>query len=285
MTKDTKPKARKPGIYFDLPNEEYHASDGISKTGLWTIDQKTPAHYKFAVRKETNAFDMGEGCHLAILQPNLFEKRVHRGPENRRGNDWKDAVEGCKIEGKLLLTAGDYDSVLAIRDAVHANSWINSIITGGKPMIEASGYWTDPETGALCRCRPDFYREDLATIIDVKSTVSAHPDAFARSVINYGYHAQEAFYSDGWQALGKPLDAFAFIGWEKTAPYAFSVYELPPAIVEEGRAIMRKSLTTYAECQKANNWPGYPEGVQELPIKRWAYRLTAAPDVLDQEAA
>lgn len=284
MTKSKLP-SMKPGLYYNMPNEDYHQGPGVSKSGLWTIHEKTPAHYKFAVREETKAFDFGEACHLAILQPQLFEKRVYRGPEDRRGNKWKDAAEFCTVEGKLILTAGDFDGVLAIRDAVHANAWINSIVTGGKPMIEASGYWYDEETGALCRCRPDLYREDLGIIVDVKSTMSAHPDAFARSVVNYGYHSQEAFYSDGWNAIGKNLQGFVFLAWEKKAPYAFATYELPPAIVDEGRAVMRKALATYAECEKANNWPGYTEGVQELPIQRWAYRLTRAPDVLDQEVA
>ena len=128
----------KPGIYQGIPNESYHAGPGISKSGLWTIHTKSPAHYKFGVRKETNAFDFGEACHLAILEPNDFEKRVIRGPEDRRGNKWKDQLEACALDGKLLLTAGDFDGVLAIRDAVHANSFINNIITQGKPLVEAS---------------------------------------------------------------------------------------------------------------------------------------------------
>lgn len=268
---------RKPGIYRGLSNEAYHDGPGISKSGLWTISQQSPAHYKFAPRKETKAFDFGEACHLAILQPNLFEQRVVRGPDDRRGNKWKDMVEACALDKKLLLTSGDYDGVMTIRDAVHADPWINGIITGGKPEIEASGYWVDPETGALCRCRPDLYREDIGLILDVKSTVSAHPDAFARSVVNYGYHAQEAFYSDGWSMLGRRVEAFAFLAWEKSEPYTYAIYELPPAIVDEGRAIMRNAMARYVECQRDNRWPGYGEGVQELSFKRWAYRLTEAP--------
>ncbi|MGY4333172.1 hypothetical protein ACVWWG_007589 [Bradyrhizobium sp. LB7.2] len=275
----------KPGVYLKLDNEAYHAGPGISKSGLWTVETKSPAHYKFGERKESKAFDFGEACHLAILQPNDFEKAVVRGPEDRRGNKWKDVAEVCKADKKLLLTSGDYDGVLAIRDAVHADPWINSIITSGDGVNEASGFWIDPATGELCRCRPDRYRRDLKLILDVKSTVSAHPDAFAKSVVNYGYHAQEAFYTDGWQACGQEVEAFAFLAWEKTSPYAFAVYELPPSIVEEGRAMMRKALDTYATCRKANHWPAYGDGVQELSFKRWNYRLTQAPDVLDQEIA
>lgn len=274
-----------PGIYEGISSAEYHAGAGISKSGLWSISTKSPAHYKFEERKDSVAFDFGEAAHLAILEPEQFEAKVLRGPEDRRGNKWKDYVEAAAINGMLLLTAGDYDDVLALRDAIHADAWLNGIITGGSPMVEASGYWTDPATGLMCRCRPDLYREDLGVILDVKSTQSAHPDAFARSVINYGYHAQEAFYTDGWNALGKPVNGFVFLTFEKKTPYAKAVYELPPSIVDEGRAIMAQAMQTYAECSATGNWPGYSDGVQELSFKRWSYRLTQAPDALEEEAA
>lgn len=272
-----------PGIYPDIPNEAYHAGPGVSKSGLWIIDQQTPAHYKFGVREEKHHFDFGEACHLAILQPDLFEKTVVRGPEDRRGKKWTDAAEWCALEGKLILTASDYDATLTIRDTVHADQWLNAIITGGKPIIEASAYWRDEATGTLCRCRPDLYREDLAIQLDVKSTASAHPDAFARSVVNYGYHAQEAHYTDGWRNF-KPVEGFAFLAFEKKPPYAFAVYELPPSIVDEGRAIIRKSLETYAAAEASGQWPAYGAGVQELSFKRWSYRLTDAPTGPDGEA-
>lgn len=276
---------RKPGIYLNLSNEDYHAGPGVSKSGLFTIADKSPAHFKFGKRKGAKEFDMGEAIHLAVLQPNEFEKKVVRGPDDRRGNKWKDQVEACALDNKLLLTSGDFDNTLAIRDAVHADPWINSILTGGEPMIEASGYFTDPVTGELCRVRPDFYRKDLKGILDVKSTKSAHPDKFSRSVIDYGYHAQEAFYSDAWQSLGMPVEWFAFLSVEKEEPFAFAVYELPPALVEEGRVMMRKALDTYAACKKANHWPAYGDGVQELAFKRWAYRHTEAPSDTDEQAA
>lgn len=281
----------KPGVYLKLDNEAYHAGPGISKSGLWTIDQQSPAHYKFPPEKDEEATQavaaksFGTAAHIAILEPERFEQAVHRGPENRRGNNWKDAEEYCAMEKKTLLIASAYDDVLAIRDSIHADPKINSIITGGKPVVEASGFWIDEETGELCRCRPDLYRKDIRLVLDVKSALSAHPDAFARSVINYGYHSQEAFYSDGWGACGQKVEGFAFLVWEKKSPYAFAVYELPPPIVEEGRAIMRKALNTYAECRKANRWPAYGEGVQELSFKRWHYRLTEAPSDLDAEVA
>ena len=281
----------KRGIYQGIPNEAYHAGPGISKSGLWTIHTKTPAHFKFppprdeeTTAKKANK-DFGTAAHVAILEPEDFEARVMRGPEDRRGNKWTDAVEYCRLENKTLLVQSAYDQVLAIRDAVHANSYINGILTGGKRMVEASGYWIDRKTGRLCRCRPDLWREDIGVMVDLKTALSARPDDFARSVVNYGYHAQEPFYSDGWGELGKTVNGFLFLAWEKESPYACGLYELPPSIVEEGRQIMRKALDRYAECEKSGTWPGYPEGVQELSFKRWHYTEIEAPDALDSEAA
>lgn len=284
----------KPGVYRGIPNESYHAGPGISKSGLWTISTQSPAHYKFPPPRDDDsaaaraAKDFGHAAHTAILEPEAFEARVFRGPDDRRGNKWKDAEEICRAENRTLLIASAYDDVLAMRDTVHADPWINSIITGGKPLVEASGYWIDPDSGMLCRCRPDLWRDDLGIIVDLKSTLSAHPDAFARSVVNYGYHAQEAFYSDGWGILhagghvSRPVAGFVFLAWEKKSPFAYGVYELPPSIVDEGRVAMRKALDTYAGCCKADRWPAYGDGVQELSFKRWAYRHTDAPE---QEAA
>ena len=279
----------KPGIYQGISNEEYHSGPGISKSGLWTIHTKTPAHFKFPPVKEETAQqraakDFGTAAHLAILEPEDFEKKVVRGPADRRGNKWSDLEEACKLDGRLLLVAKAFDDVLAIRDAVHADAWINAILTGGKGVNEATGYAIDPITGELVRVRPDRWREDLGIIIDVKSTKSAHPDKFPKSVIEYGYHAQEAFYGDVWANLGKTVNGFVFIAWEKESPYAKAVYELPPAIVEEGRAIMRKSLDTYHACKSANRWDAYSDGVQELKFKRWHYQETEAPDDLDEAA-
>lgn len=274
---DMTPTISTTGIVSDLDNEAYHAGPGVSKSGLWKIYTQSPAHYRFAERKDTTAFDFGTACHTAILEPEHFEARTMKGPTDRRGNNWKDAQAEATNTGRVLLAAGDYDKVMIIRDAVHADAWLNALIVSPHSRVEQSAYWIDEATGVLCRSRPDLYREDLGIMVDVKSTLSAHPDAFARSVINYGYHAQEAWYSAGHRANDKPVEGFVFLAWEKDTPFVTARYELPPSIVAEGDAIMRRSLETYATCQQADHWPGYANEITELSFKRWSYQETQAP--------
>lgn len=266
-----------PGIYDTISNDAYHSGPGISKTGLWTIYKNSPAHYRFGEREEKNVFDVGQAIDSAILEPEKFEATVFKGPADRRGNKWTDAVAEANNLGKLLLTAGDFEDVLMVRDAVHADPWVNAIIANSNAVVQQSAYAIDPVTGVLVRCRPDLRRPDLALKVDLKSARSAHPEAFARAVIDYGYHAQEAHYTDTWVDAGGEAEAFAFLVVEKKAPFAFAVYELPPSIVEEGRAAMRKALNQYADCLRTDQWPGYTTGVQELSFKRWSYRETEAP--------
>lgn len=271
-----------PGIYADIENDAYHSGPGISKSGLWTIYKQTPRHFKFPAPREestqaTAAKDKGTAFHWAILEPNTFEARAMRGPEDRRGNNWKDAVAEAKNTKRLLLTQGDYDDALVIRDTVHADAWVNALIVSSHSQVETSAYWTDPETGALCRSRPDLYRADHGIMVDVKKSRSAHPEAFARSVIEYGYHAQEPWYTDGHVANGQPVNGFVFLVWEDKHPFVTARYELPPSIVDEGRVICRKALARYAECQKRNEWPGYSGEITELQFKRWSYQEIDAP--------
>ncbi|MBY3055024.1 hypothetical protein HF263_02885 [Rhizobium leguminosarum] len=274
------PVTHAPGIYYDISNDEYHSGDGISKSGLWTIGTKTPAHFKFPPPKDNSAQaraakDFGTAMHTAILEPEKLETSVYRGPADRKGNKWTDCVKAFEagLQG-LPLTEDAYDRVLTIRDRVHSDNFVNQLLTCGDGVNEATGYVLDPVTGQKRRVRPDRNRRDLNLIIDVKTAESATPDAFARAVINYGYHAQEAYYTDAWQDLGQPVDGFLFLVLEKKSPFAFALFELPPEIVEEGRAIMRRSLDLYHECETTGRWPGYATEVQQLQFKRWHFTET-----------
>lgn len=285
------------GVVYGLPDEAYHAHNSISKSGLWTIYTKTPAHFRYGEREEKSHFTLGKGAHCAILEPAHFEARYFRGPEDRRGNKWKDAEFQAEHAGKILMTVGDYDDAMRIRDAAARNSIVR-LFQGGDTVAEASAFWIDPENTESCRCRPDAYSRKHRIIGDLKTTTDASPAAFARSIADYGYHVQEAMYSDGWiSAGGGDVEGFVFMAIEKTAPYAIGVYELPPAFVTEGHAIYRKALATYAACVKnerrailaakdtgislAHCWPAYGDKVQSLEFKRWHYRETNAPEGLE----
>lgn len=266
------------GIHMDISNEEYHAGPGVSRSTLWALNRKTPAAVMYGEPKETKALTMGSAIDAAVTDPHGFEAVYIRGPGDRRGNAWKNAATEAEEAGLVLLTSGDYDAALRIRDAVLSNATAEALLTPEKTILQASAYWIDPLTGLLCKVRPDIARPDLKILVDLKSAADASEWTWAKAASDYGYHAQDAFYCDGWEAAGGgEIDGMVFIVVEKEPPYQIGLYEFEPTAVDEGRAAMRRGLDLYYQCQESGEWPGYPEHVQRIDIPRFAYRLTPAP--------
>jgi len=257
-------------------NEEYHASEGVSKSGLWCLYTKTPFHYKYGKRTTSAAFDLGSAAHCAILEPEQFEARYWRGPDDRRGNKWKEAQDYAEFQQMDCLTSGDYDMALIIRDTAMTCEALQIMLEGDR-VVEQSAYHTDEETGVTVRCRPDLYNRSNNIILDLKTAADASLGGFSASVGKFGYHMQDALYTDVWsKAGGGAVEGFFFVVIEKSEPPMVSVMELDAEAVAEGHAIYRKALATYAQCLAADQWPGYPADVQTVSLRRWDYRETEA---------
>jgi hypothetical protein len=259
-------------------DDAYHAGEGVSKTKLWKLWDKTPYHAMFGKKKESPEFDLGKAAHIAILEPETMDARVTRGPDDRRGNKWKEAQDFADHAGTILLTAGDYDMAQVIRDVAGTCEALD-IMRDGQPIVETSAYHVDEETGILTKCRPDIVNPTHKLIGDIKNMASGSTDDFIRSVGKFGYHVQEAMYSDVWEkGASMPVEGFFFICFEKSDPPLVSVFELDAPTVAEGHAIYRAALKRYADCVFNNTWPGYPQEVQKIGLKKWDYKLTPAPE-------
>lgn len=197
-------------------------------------------------------------------------------------------------EGKTIISREEHDAAIAMRSAVMSHPLARLLLTGdGK--AELSAYWNDPETGVLCRCRPDYWRAD-GVLVDLKTTADASPEAFARSVLDWRYHVQAAMYLEGTTAaifqgeiddapkVPFPADAdgsdpdefavnhphaFVFVVVEKKPPHAVACYMLDAETIAIGQRDLRKALATYAECERSGQWPGLGDGLQALSLPEW----------------
>ncbi|EBI8091922.1 exonuclease VIII, partial [Salmonella enterica] len=193
----TVPDDIQPGIYYDIPNEAYHAGPGVSKSQLDDIAD-TPAIYLWRKNapvdtEKTKSLDTGTAFHCRILEPEEFSKRFIIAPEfNRRTSAGKEEektfLEECARTGRTVLTAEEgrkielmYQSVMALP----LGQWL--VESAG--YAESSVYWEDPETGILCRCRPDKIIPEFHWIMDVKTT--ADIQRFRTAYYDYRYHVQD----------------------------------------------------------------------------------------------
>jgi exodeoxyribonuclease VIII len=183
---------------------------------------------------------------------------------------------------RIVLSQDQWDKLHAMRDAVMAHPAACALLTNQPGTAEMSIYWTDEETGVLCRCRPDFLRHD-GIVVDLKTTENAGAESFGKSILNWRYHVQDQFYTDGINASieqsGAALPqvrAFAFIAVEKDAPHAVAVYTLDADSKALGRIEYRQDLQKYAECLQQDQWPGHGEKIQKLALPAWHIARNAA---------
>ena len=260
------------GLIQGVPNNQYHAGPGVSKSQL---DQfaKSPAHYLASLstqRKETPAMRIGTLFHGLVLEPERVKIAV--APVcDKRTKDGKATWEAFCAEnaGAEIVTADEGEMLNGMVASVRAHPAANALLSG-PGIAEGSAYWDDEQSGELCRCRPDFYRQDLGIIVDLKSTRDASPKEFARSIANYRYHMQSAFYQDGVESsTGDFIKGFVFVACESTAPYAVAVYQLDMQGVEAGRIEYRRLLLDLADCKASGKFPAYSDRIETISLPAW----------------
>jgi exodeoxyribonuclease VIII len=250
------------GFYKDMPNDDYHASEGISKSGLDKIN-RSPAHYKYPKKsKSTRNMEIGTAIHAAILEPERFDKEYCVvSCDSRQKKEYKE--QAAKFTGEMTLTKPESVNVLGMRESVESNLDAMKLLRI-EGDAELSAFATDPETGIQIRARYDWITKD-GIVVDVKKTQDLRK--FAKSVAEYRYHVQEAFYRHVYRLItGEELKAFYFLAVEEESPHSNELFLLDDLSREIGEHYYRKDLRTYARCVENNYWPhGEFETVLELP--------------------
>lgn len=256
-----------PGM-IELDADTYHADrSAVSKSWLDRID-RSPAHlraYLDGAKKDTPALLLGRLVHTAVLEPDLIDSEFVTTPTdiNRRTKDGKAEYAAWQAENdsKTIVTADQFQLAIAIRDSVLKNRAAKTLLQSGNP--EQTVVWENTETGEKCKARADWLRENV--IVDVKTTIDARPDPFARAIANYRYDVQTSHYEEGFD-----MNRFVFIAVEKEPPYAVAVYAADDLIRARGKKARDKNLRTYAECKATASWPGYEEVIHTIHLPRWA---------------
>ncbi|ENQ2143357.1 PD-(D/E)XK nuclease-like domain-containing protein [Salmonella enterica] len=272
----TVPDDIQPGIYYDIPNEAYHAGPGVSKSQLDDI-AVCPAFYQWRKAapvdtEKTKALDMGTALHCRLLEPDEFKNRFIIAPEfNRRTTAGKEEekafLENCANSGKTIMTAEDGRKLELMYGSVMAHPGCRALLEA-EGKTESSIYWTDTETGELCRIRPDKFLTNSPLILDVKKVTDM--SRFARHVEEFRYHVQAAMYCEGWKAYSGETPRFAFLAVSESidcGKYPVHLYILEDEHHDIGYSLFRRDLNTYHECKSSNKW-GWGFEVIERPY--WA---------------
>jgi hypothetical protein len=260
--------------------DTYHKdSTRIGKSGLDLV-HRSPAHYYAKYldpnrewEEPTPALILGSAVHCAVFESEKFSQQFAVAPViDKRSNAGKAAWADFQSanQGKQLLTSEQFDTCMKMKAAVHAHPTAKLLLEGG--VAEQRIDWLEPHTLAKCKSKLDW-QSDNGFIVDLKTTEDAGPTGFAKSIANYRYHVQGAFYLDAYQEkYGQPARGFIFIAVEKTPPFAVALYYLTQEDIDFGRMEYLADLEVYLRCLRNNEWPAYGTEVKPISLPAWARR-------------
>lgn len=262
-----------------ISSEAYRSASGVSRSMLeWLTPPKTPAHFKakyidkLIPNEETPALTMGSLVHRCVLEPDTMEGAFHIKPAGmnfatKEGKAWKESRDHSPI-----ITSKDADAINGMRDSVWSHPKASAILKASE--FERSAFVDDD--GLLLKARFDALPKTGNVIADLKTCESADLESVEKSMFQYGYFRQAAFYLRVANLLGMKRDFFVFIFVEKTPPYAVACYTPADIVLEAGEMMVNRDLQLLRNCYETNRWPGYSQDIEPCALPPYAMRQLEA---------
>lgn len=282
---------------FDYTNEQYHSSEGISRSKLWTFKQLPYKFWyqylsgKFERPKETKAFYLGSLVHTLVLEPHLFDQEYCTKPVLEPmppslllkdvGKEQYEQIKQARaaiavrntaiaeefqssLANKAVVSEDDLSLANDMRNAVMSNQIAVDLMEGA--IFEKSIYWRHEPTGLICKARPDIWNGKI--VCDLKTTLDAGNRGFQSAAYKDGYFLQAAMMYESLKSVGMAFDDFVFICVEKQKPHPVGLYMLDDEALQFGLDMFHALMSRIAECFEKNEWPDY--GIQKLTIPNYA---------------
>ena len=263
-----------PGFY-DMNAAQYHADPcpepSLSSSIAKLLVRKSPRHAwaahprlgghspepptrEMCIGSAVHAMALGRGQEVFVITAGDYKTATAR--EQR---------DLALANGRIPLLEPDLARATAMaapmRDAVNR-------FFPGEYLTEVVGVWE--ENGVWHRMMIDAISPCGLYVADLKTTVSAEPEAFSRQFFNMGYDIQEGFYRSGLDALlGVASRRYAFIAQEREMPEAITVHETEPVTREIVERDVAQAKALWAECITADLWPAYPRGPHVIIAPSW----------------
>jgi len=268
----------KHGVY-DISIDEYHGGEGVSRSALMHLN-KSPLHYWYncinpnkpihvppPIIQVKDALDFGNALHTYILEPDEFELRYLVVEKMNRATKvgkaaFAEAQLAAESVGAQIISDEAMSVIRAMSASINTHPQAPKLIKGAQ--FEKSIYWTDDDTGILCKMRPDIWQSNF--IADLKTTQSAKEHDFSNSVYKFGYHVQAGMIKEGFKyGLNEDMENFIFLAVEKVPPYASAVYRLDAQSIAQGVKDFKKLLQKLKIHSAVDVWPSYPNALISLP--------------------
>jgi hypothetical protein len=247
----------------------YEGLRAVSQSELKVL-QRSPRRFQAQYITKTlqvepsDAMEFGTLVHGMTLQPHLVDDQVAVIPADvltsngqRRGKAWDAFVE--ENSSKLIVRQADYDRARRIAERVWDHPFYK-LVFDWQQYVEVPIQWVDPTVEVACKGIPDIVCNN-EWIIDIKTTgdltgfVQGRDVLVSRTIAEFGYHLQAAFYLTGASEFYNDRKTrFALVVVETKEPYRVYAMEINEAAIAAGEGEMVRLLQEYKERLAKNDW-------------------------------
>lgn len=214
------------------------------------------AHFKANATTETGSMRKGTGLHSFLLGGAERVVVFEDGVRNKKSSKWIDFQ--AANDGKHILIPSEFRSVEGMRRSVERHPRAMALLDG---VQENRITWD--LLGRACAGTPDVVHPKLGRKIGVelKSSVTSHPERFNWQARKMFYHCQCAWYKDGLERTlayePGAVDEFYVIAVESSPPYAVTVFDYGPEDLALGSRQNRLWLEQLLVCERTKRFPAY----------------------------
>jgi len=251
----------------DMTAEEYHAYPAVSNSRLSDfITDPRLYYYKWLSGeykpKSQRYFDLGTAVHERLL---LGETNYVIVPPEVLGKNGAKSTKAYKEwaaenRGKMQLTVDEVAVVDSCCEAVKAHDVASQLLDlGGQPELPMQAEYM----GCKCKCRFDKLCETPggSVILDIKTTgKTSTPGSFVKSVANFGYHRQAAFYKQIAELNEIAITEFIFLVVSTEPPFTVDCYSLDDEFLDLGLREVDEAMTELIHRTENNDWSGRGAG-------------------------
>lgn len=277
------------GIYSGVSMDAYHGDlcigPSVSRSQIWTADEKSPKHafkdwYGNPNRKppgvEAEHFALGRAIHhLASGEANFakfFAVRPQVFDSWRTGDAKKWRGEQIAL-GMGVLTPDDVDQIRGVADSMNEHPTIQAGIMQG--LVEHTLAWKDERTGLWFKSRIDVIAVDSRMLADLKTTTDARRHKVQKANSDFGYHVQMAMADEGLKVItGSPKDRpwaseHVDIFVEKKDPWCINIKPFEAFEIDYARRILARGAEKIARSISDNLWQGYDDDLVPGGLPKW----------------
>lgn len=254
-------------ILGNITDKQYNEMDETRNSDLGEV-KKSYAHYKNRKNKHrTDNMIFGSAFHTYLLDGvDEFFKSYHVLPEGfeRRSNANKDLWQNILDSGMDPIKYEDYLAIQKMKENVMKHPTASKIMK----TSENEGAYTGELCGLPAKCKIDVRSRGYS--FDVKSCQDASLDGFRKSINNFNYHRQGAFYDEILLQNDIKSKGFGFIAVESEEPHFVGVYLLGEKSMIAGMAQVERLVKKLVKYKNDDTlWDGYSGDIEPIDISGW----------------